>query len=426
MAQSNKIFLFLFAFWMFLSAFFACSVRDRSNIFDPKSGIDTLNMRLYLRSADSVVTLQWYNTYDVHIQGYHLYRRAQGETNFSTLATLPPDRDIFADSTVQYDRSYAYYLTLIGASGESPPTPILQTTPGPGKIWLLDRWNEYILKFSYDLRFALQTHYAIWIPQALAMDRAHHMGVLTYPAYHYAELFDLDTGELYGEVTAIRYPYACAYEPLSQTFWLTDSSGALYRFSRDRTDAPQVLDNRLGKPLALVFDEHGSAFVLDAASDQIIVYNTQGQRTLSIANYKGQRFNRLIDLKATPDKRFIYFIDEQTQGNALYRFSTLTDSLSLVCTLQGMEIVRPSPLDQTLFVAINLDEQAKILQLSAQGTRLNSWQGFKYITDFAINPVNGNLVIADKVLHQLVHLYPDGRILGQFNKAPYPYKVYIE
>jgi hypothetical protein len=66
------------------------------------------------------------------------------------------------------------------------------------------------------------------------------------------------------------------------------------------------------------------------------------------------------------------------------------------------------------------------LQLSARGARLNSWQGFKYITDFAINPVNGNLVIADKVLHQLVHLYPDGRILGRFNKAPYPYKVYIE
>ncbi len=426
MVLSNKIVVFLFAFWLLLSAFFGCSVRDRSNIFDPKSGIDTLNMRLYLRSADSVITLQWYNTYDVSIKGYHLYRRAEGETNFSGLAILPPEQTLFGDSSVQYDHSYAYYLTLIGESGESPPTPVLQTTPGPGKIWLLDRWNEYILKFSYDLRFALQTHYAIWIPQALAMDRRHHTGVLTYPAYHYAELFDLRTGELYDELTAVRYPYACAYEPLSRMYWLTDSSGALYRFSADNIRAPQLLDNRLGKPVALAFDENGNAFVLDARTKQIVVYDAQGQRSTTIAQYQGQRFNRLIDLKAAPDKRFVYFIDEQPQGNALYRFSVLTDSLNWVCTLQGMEIVRPSPLDQTLFVAINLDEQAKILQLSARGARLNSWQGFKYITDFAINPVNGNLVIADKVLHQLVHLYPDGRILGRFNKAPYPYKVYIE
>ncbi|RLD13157.1 hypothetical protein DRI50_07705, partial [candidate division KSB1 bacterium] len=193
-----------------------CSVRKHTNVFDPKSGIDTLDMKLELRSADSIVTLSWIPHYDTEIKGFHLYRRAGNQTQFSSLAILPAGQTEYRDSLVQFDTPYAYYLTLIGASGESPPTPVLKTVPGPGQIWVLDRWNEYILKFSYDMRHRLLSHYAIWIPQALAFNKQKNLAIITYPLYHYAEVIDPTSGLLKQEITDIRYAYACAFNTKSR------------------------------------------------------------------------------------------------------------------------------------------------------------------------------------------------------------------
>ncbi len=401
-----------------------CSVRKHDNIFDPKSGIDTLNMKLELRRADSIIVLSWSPHFQVHIEGFHLYRKAGNETRFSSLAILSANQTEYHDSLVHYDTPYAYYLTLIGKSNESPPTRILKTVPGPGQIWILDRWNEYILKFSYDMRHTLLSHYAIWVPQALAFNSAKNRSIITYPLYHYVEVIDPFYGVLQGEITAIRYPYACAYNPQNQAFWISDSSGALYRY--DGHNTLQLLDNQLIRPLEIAFDAQGKAVVLDSRAHALIFYNADGTRRGTISTVNGRRFASLKFLSANPLQNYFFVIEETDTTDILYRISTLTDSIRCIFRQQGLAVARENPTDHTLWVAINDQEQAKILQLSAAGLRLNTLKGFEFISDFVINPVNGNLVVADPRAHRVLNLRPDGSLVGSFDKAPYPFKVYIE
>lgn len=401
-----------------------CSVRKHTNVFDPKSGIDTLDMKLELRSADSIVTLSWIPHYDTEIKGFHLYRRAGNQTQFSSLAILPAGQTEYRDSLVQFDTPYAYYLTLIGASGESPPTPVLKTVPGPGQIWVLDRWNEYILKFSYDMRHRLLSHYAIWIPQALAFNKQKTLAVITYPLYHYAEVIDPTSGLLKQEITDIRYPYACAFNPKSRAFYISDSIGALYQFTPN--GSVQLLDGELGKPEEIVFDAQGNAAVLDSYKKALILYQADGTRRAEITGFNGHRFRSLRFLSVNQAGSYFYFIERNDTSDVLFRLSTLTDSISPVFEGQGLRAVRESPMDHSLWLAVNSDNGANILQLSPSGLRLNTLNGFKFITDIAVNPINGNLIIADRDAHQVIHVRSDGSRIGVFKEAPYPFKVYIE
>ncbi len=403
---------------------YQCSVRKHNNIFDPKSGIDTLNMKLELRRADSVIVLTWSPHFQVRIKGFHLYRKVGNDSRFSSLAILAPTQNEYHDSLVQYDTPYAYYLTLIGTSNESPPTPVLKTVPGPGTIWILDRWNEYILKFSYDMRHTLLTHYAIWIPQALSFNTENSVAIITYPLYHYAEVLDPFYGSLRAEITGIRYPYACSFNPKNQEFWISDTAGALYRYNMQ--SGLQLLDGRLLRPLAIAFDAQGRAIVMDRKMHALILYHADGTRRAEITGFNGRRFKQLIFLTANFQRSCFYLIERRDTTDVLYRISTLNDSLTLLLAQQGMAAVRESPLDRSLWIAVNGNNTAKIMQLSPTGLRLNTLNGFMSITDFAINPLNGNLVVADRTAHRVVHLTKTGRLIGRFDKAPYPFKVYIE
>ncbi len=419
-----KIWLFTALLSGLLLASFRCSVRKHDNIFDPQSGIDTLDMKLELRSADSVICFSWYPHYQAEITGYHLFRKIGNQRTFTSLAVLPATQTRFCDSLVHYDISYAYYLRLIGISDESPPTSVLRTVPGPGQIWVLDRWNEYILKFSYDMRHELLSHYAIWIPQALALNSAKSLAVITYPLYHYIEVIDPATGALKEEVTSVRYPYACVFNRTENNFWITDTTGALYEFGLNGT--LQLLDGKLSKPEEIAFDAQGRGVVLDAGQHALILYHSDGTRRGKITGFNGQRFGSLKFLTAGSQGRYFYFIASGDTCEILYRLSTLTDSLTRLYQESGLQVVRENPKDHTLWLAVNGTHKAKILQLSDDGLRLNTLSGFGYIEDFALNPVNGNLVIADPEAHRVLHLRSDGSKVGVYTKAPYPFKVYIE
>ncbi len=422
--NSIKISLLVLLYFSLILIASRCSVRKHSNIFDPESGIDTLDMKLQLRSADSIITLTWTPHYQAEIKGFHLYRKVGGQAQFSSLAVLPAEQTEYRDSLVQFDTPYAYYLTLIGASGESPPTPVLKTVPGPGQIWVLDRWNEYIIKFSYDMRHQLLTHYAIWIPQALAFNATKNTAIITYPLYHYAEVLDPMTGALQEEITDIRYPYACGFNPAEHNFWITDSTGALYKFSPGRS--LQLLDGQLRRPSEIAFDEQGRAAVLDTRQHALILYNADGTRRGKITGFNGHRFASLKFLTANPSGSYFYFIEENDSSDVLFQLSTLTDSLKVIYQEMGLAVARESRVDHSIWIAVNGESNAKILQLSPSNLRLNTLYGFKFISDFVINSVNGNLVVADPEAHQVIHLRPDGSKIGVFEKAPYPFKVYIE
>ncbi|EHO41508.1 NHL repeat containing protein [Caldithrix abyssi DSM 13497] len=418
----KKLIVSLFFCLATVSLFFvACSVRERDNVFDPQNKLDSLDIPLTLTTADSLISFYWNPPSGIEFTGFHIYRKVSGQNHFTSRAVLPPTQSSFTDTSLSFDVLHSYYLTLIGRSLESPPTRVLNTVPGPGKIWLLDRWDEYFYKYSYGLRHRLLTHYAIWIPEGLALNRSDRQVLVTYPLFHYAELLDSESGALLAAIENIRYPYACAYHPAQKAFWITDSTGSLYRFSASGSQEAELIDDGLKKPLTIVIDASGNVYVLDFRLNRIVIYDQNGNQTNVIDDYE-----RLIFLAGNQGGTHLYFINQSQTGNEVYRYSVLSGDAEKVYSGQGAAIVRENPQDQALWLAENMDNVARILQLSPSGVRLTTLDGFKHIEDIAINPYNGNVVVADSRLHQLIHLKPDGRVIGKISDAPFPYRIVIE
>ena len=123
--ENDKTLLLIGLCFLFsLFILFQCTDRDRNNIFDPSSGIDSLDIRLYITSADSIVTIKWYSPAKIQYIGYNLYRKAENEDDYNLIASFTPDQSEYIDEDVSNDISYKYYLRIVGEDNESPPTKI--------------------------------------------------------------------------------------------------------------------------------------------------------------------------------------------------------------------------------------------------------------------------------------------------------------
>ncbi len=399
----------------------SCSVRERDNIFDPKNPIDSLDLSLTLTSADSLISFYWHAPGGVSFKGFHLYRKLAGEPDFSSRAILAATQTTFTDTAQGFDIPHAYFLTLIGASTESPPSKQLHVVPGPGQIWLLDRWDEYFYKFSYDLRHKLLTHYAIWIPQDLAVNKAQQQILVTYPLFHYAELLDSQTGALLQDIETIAYPYACVFHAQQNAYWISDSTGYLFRAWANNVQNPELIDDALRKPIGLLVDAQGDIHVLDLRLNQIITYDLNGNRLNTISD-----FDQPIFLGLNTSGTHLYVINRGPTQNEIFRISTLNQQAVKIFADSNLTLIKQSPIDGSLWIVQNNKTSAKILQLSDNGVRLNTLGGFGNIADLAVNPYNGNIVIADRKLHQVIHMRANGNVIGKVENAPYPYRIFIE
>lgn len=418
--QIKKYFFYLIvSLWLF--NLFSCSVREHDNVFDPKSGIDSLNFELILTKADSLISFFWYPPGNVDYQGFHIYRRVLGQDKFSSRAVLNSKQTTFTDTVVSFDFKYFYYLTLIGQSGESPPTKILATIPGPGTIWVLDRWDEYIYKYSYDLQHHYLKHYAIWIPQDLAFNKKEHQALITYPLFHYAELIDAKSGQLINDINDLKYPYACAFHPLQKSFWISDSGGYLYRFQAGNLQNKRLIDDGLNKPVTVAIDADGLVYVLDAGLNQILLYNAGGSKVDAITDPW-----KITFVTVNHKTNQVYFISKKADSAKLYQYLTLSKEKKLILKEQNIDLIRQSSYDQTLWLVQNFENSARIVQLSVDGLRLKNLNGYKKIEDLAVNPYNGNLVVADRGAHQVVHLSLTGEIIGKLSNAPFPFRIIIQ
>ena len=83
------------------------------------------------------------------------------------------------------------HVCLKGKDTKSNPTNLVSAIPGPGEIWLLDRWDFEALNLSYDLQNVKRRNYGVWTPQDLSVSITNDLALITYPSYNYFEVFKL-------------------------------------------------------------------------------------------------------------------------------------------------------------------------------------------------------------------------------------------
>jgi len=421
--QHTSIWNYCILFLIF--GLFHCAERDRTNIFDPAAGIDTLNLSLDISSADSSITLRWSSPGNVGTEGFKLYRKSETDNNFSLLASLPTDQFEYEDSNIEFYTQYQYYLTVQGQDNESPPTHVVKVTPGPISFVILDRLGFALYWVSYDLGHLIRTQYTIWTPENLAHDPLNDLYLVTYPVFNYFEVYSGNSGRIEEANSDFPDPFDCIYNTQQYEFWITDSSGLLFSLepASGRTD---IIDRNLIRPTQIIQSEN-NIFVLDMGARQVIIYNKSGDRTGSINQSVNNALMNPAYIHYAESYPHLYIIDRPDSIGSLYAYSLLSGTGELVFVHKFMNVVKTDIRDNSIWISINETQNSSVLQLSPDGVRLQEISGFSSISDFRINFESNSIIVADPVDDIVKHIrLSDLGTIGVFKESVNPMKVYSE
>ncbi len=173
----------------------------------------------------------------------------------------------------------------------------------------------------------------------------------------------------------------------------------------------------------MVLDEN-FIYVLDIGLQSIFIFDHSGNldKTLSSVDTIALQNPQFIEISKQDGNLFI--IDMNKNEGILYRYSVDEDKVQIIYKEEGLKTVREENHTGYLWVSINNQQKAKLLQLSPEGLRLKSLDGFGYINDFRINRYNGGLLVADPGKMELLHIRQDGTLIGKYPETIFPLKVY--
>jgi len=414
----------IFGLLLLAAALISCQDRERNNIFDPKTTVDSLNLYMRVSRSDTLIELDWSKPFGVEFSGFNLYGRKLPAEDFSLLASLPASQRGYRQRGISLDEQYEYYLTVLGTDGESVPTKVLKTVPGLETFWVLDQWDFTILRYSYDFRHLLSRRYAVWYPQSLALAPEYSTAVVTYPAYKYFEVFNMNTSEVIAGSEDMMRPYDCQYDSRSRGFWIADSSTGLFSYNIGenlltlKSTSPQ-------KPVQVIVEDSG-IWLVDRSLKALLFYNRNGQLGRTVRTFGNYTLMDPYFLEIDDINNFYYVLDHAGENDKIYRFTSSLSNAELIYQGQNISKIRSDSFSNSIWVVENNDQDATVMQLSAYGSRLKELAGFNYITDIRIKQQNGNIIIADLGDRKITHLRPDGSIVGFTQNYVYPFKVYAQ
>jgi len=309
MLKINIKYLFYFFLVIILCS---CSERKKANPLDPGAN-GTSTISLGVLAYNNRIELWWNRPGLNEFVGYNLYRQDHTDSSFKKIAdSILPNRLTFIDYYISAGNKYSYYITIQGEGFESSPLSIVTTTPGPGFIWIVDKYGYQVIKTTYDAQFKLFHYYTDWIPSDIAIDGQNNKALITQPAGKEFVIINSATG---GEIasfsnsdeTFIEHPYRVEYEPATEYFWISDSAGFVYRIS-SRNHSIELIDSFIRKPSDITI-EHNNEIVniIDLHSKSIWRYSFDGTLIDRISNIGG--YNIIAPIK---------FIVDSTQSNIFF------------------------------------------------------------------------------------------------------------
>ena len=179
-----------------------CLDRERLNPLDPhnpESGGQPTGLSLSSDKNDVFIT--WDNIDSESVNGYKVWRKIEGEGDFSVIATLSKEMDNTVDVIPSYDTAYSYKVSAVTHSWESALSDPESIIPGPFNYWIADFGWGALSRISYDGAHILRRKYH-YGPIALAIDkRSKSVWVADFFTYWVTKLtFDYDTLAAYDEL----------------------------------------------------------------------------------------------------------------------------------------------------------------------------------------------------------------------------------
>ncbi len=403
----------------------SCAEREKQNPFDPNG---QLNLNLSVTSRGQKVELSWGQPNLEGYSGFRIHRRQEGiDSTFKIIeANLPPEYRQYIDDNAIYQKRYSYYLTVVGAGIESKPSNTVSIVPGPGNVWIVDKWGFQLVYSTYDVEHVISNYFTNWPPTDLAIATDLQKGLILYDNYGTIEGFDMTSMKSLIQITTITHPFKAIYDPEVTSFWVIDSTGYLYRID-PVTFQVQVIPSILDKPVQISISGIGGHIdIVDQGLNKIIQFDHNGNYISEISTVQNQPLILPERYVESQDRKYFWLIDDTGAWDRIYTRTNNSEAFQCIDSLKTAGDIS-CVADSALIWIVNLNNiDSSVMQLSASGTRQIELMGYYNPYDLEINRYDGTLLVADSGNRRVVHYDQYHQVLGINFNLNFPIKVMVE
>jgi hypothetical protein len=417
---------FYILFFILLFLIPSCFEREHKNPIDPETPDKEIDINLSILSFDKRIELAWCKPDLINLSAIRLYRQAGQEADFILLTQLAPTQLMYSDTTANYYIKYSYYLTLVGGTNESNPSKIVSITPGPGYNWILDRWDYQLIKTTYDTEHMLKIYNLDWPPSDFAIAREAGVAVIVYVLGNLVEKYDTKQNIRLEATYEIPRPYNVIYDAPGRSFWITDSTGSLYKTGIDASGFTKI-DSTLMKPLWLsVFENAGIINVIDAGSQKIMQYDRSGAFVGEITHINNKRLKGPEKYLCDEEEQRIWLVDGDNHKEYLYTKHLNDAFFAVIDSFENIGDMRLSSIDESIYLIELNGQNSQIMQLYPSTNRHFLIGNLNYPLGIAVNPYDESLLVAETYNSRVKHYNFQQNIIGILTGLNFPFKVTIE
>ena len=267
--------------------------------------------------------------------------------------------------------------------------------------------------------------FTAWTPENFSIASQIRKGLVTNPRIRYLEIIDLDNGDVTAANSNIERPFDAVYDSGHNSFWLTDSSGNLFKINPQNA-SEQLIMSDLGNPEQIeLFNQE--LFVLDRKNKSIYIINSVNPSIIDTLNiFSGQQLQNPDLFRIVYSQNEIFILDKRIDNDIIFKHSFSTNISEIVAQEKNITTFNINPLDFSIWIAAGENESGQIMQLSSGSSRQILLEGLGRITDIKLNPYNNNIVFPDIYYGIIYHKRINLTDIGSYVTDGSPSKVYIE
>jgi hypothetical protein len=415
----------LFTMGLFIFSGLSCAIREKLNPFDPNGH---LNLNLDVFSTGQAVELSWDRPNLEGYTGFNIHRRQEGvDSSYKIIAeNIPSERRTYTDDYLMYRQRYSYYITVVSEGIESKPSNTVSIVPGPGEVWIVDKWGYQLVHTTYDVEHVIGRYLTNWPPTDCAIAGDLNTGLILYNEYGIIEGIELASLENRQLITSVAHPYGVVYDPGAGGFWVIDSSGYLYQINAS-TFQLTALSPALGKPVQISISlQAGYINIVDQKLKKIITFDREGNKVSEISTVQGHALLQPERFAVTSNLGRFWLIDDSGEWDRIYTRAASDEDFQCIDSLSAAGDLSLTN-DPSLVWIVSLNgTESSIMQLSASGTRQLELKGYYDPYDIEINRYDRTLLVADTGNSRVLHYDTGYQILGMYLNLYFPVKVIVE
>ncbi len=379
-----------------------CATRERANPFDPANahtggrpaGFEAL-------AREGRVELLWDTPASPGLVGYEVYRRTADESTFHSIsAVLAPQVTSFTDRGLLdgLDHHYRLYYVFASGPGSDPSEDV--ATPGPQVPWVADGGGA-LLEITADGRHVAVRHTRVTTPTAVAADTTSHIVWCSDPDAGQVHVLDALTG-VQVEIPVSGTPGALAIVPTDSSAWVCrEDAGTVTHYAP--TGAVLGTIANVGLPLGVAVSGYdGSIWVCDRSGGRVLHRDPDLGDLGPVAIPAPSR----VAVDATTGEAWV-----TSYSNAsVWKLSPAGAPLAALSGFAGPVGIAVDPVRGNVWVADPLADRVRVLAASDGHVRFDV-AGISGARSVAVDAASGEAWVTAVLSSELVRIAPDGTIL---------------